>query len=112
MLTVIVSFRLSILSFSPEKDKACLRQLISFLSKKNRRKVYTSLNRSFVHKQNKDSTGDVTAIYMVIRARRRASRLQCKGVPSFLRYFKTLGNGPAPGNELATSRSAVKRSTV
>ena len=30
---------------------------------------------------------------------------------SFLSYFKTLSNGPAPGIELATSRSAVKRST-
>ena len=61
MLTVIVFFRLSILSFSPEKDKACLRQLISFLSER-KRKVHISLNRSFVHKQNRDSTGDMTAI--------------------------------------------------
>ena len=30
---------------------------------------------------------------------------------SFLSYFKTLSNGPAPEIELATSRSAVKRST-
>ena len=30
-----------------------------------------------------------------------------KGVPSFLGYFKTLSIGPAPGIELATSRSAV-----
>ena len=34
-----------------------------------------------------------------------------KGVPSFLSYFKTLSICPVPGNELATSRSAVKRST-
>ena len=34
-----------------------------------------------------------------------------KGVRSFLSYFKTLSIGPAPGNEPATSRSAVKRST-
>ena len=34
-----------------------------------------------------------------------------KGVPSFLSYFKTLSIGTAPGNEPATSRSAVKRST-
>ena len=110
MLTVIVFFRLSILSFSPEKDKACLRQLISFLSKK-KRKVYISLNRSFVHKQNRDIQLETRPLsYMVIRAMGRASSLQCKGVPSFLRYFKTLSIGPAPGNELATSRSAVKRS--
>ena len=111
MLTVIVFFRLSILSFSPEKDKACLRQLISFLSQK-KSKVYISLDRSFVHKQTEIQLETGPLFYMVIRAMRRASRLQCKGVPSFLRYFKTLGIGPAPGNELATSRSAVKRSTV
>ena len=34
-----------------------------------------------------------------------------KGVPSFLSYFKTLSIGPAPGIELATSRSVIKRST-
>ena len=34
-----------------------------------------------------------------------------KKVPSFLSHFKTLSNGPAPGIEPATSRSAVKRST-
>ena len=36
---------------------------------------------------------------------------RAKEVPSFLSYFKTLSIGPAPGIELATSRSAVKRST-
>ena len=34
-----------------------------------------------------------------------------KGVTSLLSYFKTLSNGPTPGIELATSRSAVKRFT-
>ena len=34
-----------------------------------------------------------------------------KGAPSFLSYFKTLSNGPAPEIEPATSHSAVKRST-
>ena len=34
-----------------------------------------------------------------------------KGAPSFLSYFKTLGNGPAPGIEPATSRFVVKRPT-
>ena len=34
-----------------------------------------------------------------------------KGVRSFLSYFKALSNGPAPGIEPSTSRSAVKRST-
>ena len=34
-----------------------------------------------------------------------------KEVPSFLSHFKTLSNGPAPGIEPATSRSAIKRST-
>ena len=48
--------------------------------------------------------------YVVIRATRRSRRLQCKEVPSFLSYFKTQSNGPAPGIEPATSRSAVKRS--
>jgi len=33
------------------------------------------------------------------------------GVPSFISHFKTLSNGPAPGIESATSRSAVKRFT-
>ena len=77
-----------------------------------KRKVYISLDRSFVHKQTEIQLETGPLFYMVIRAMRRASRLQCKGVPSFLRYFKTLGIGPAPGNELATSRSGVKRSTV
>ena len=47
--------------------------------------------------------------YVVIRATRRSSRLQCKGigVPSFLSYFKTLSIGPALGIEPATSRSVV-----
>jgi len=36
---------------------------------------------------------------------------KAKAVPSFLTYFKTLSNGPAPGIEPATSRSTVKRST-
>ena len=48
---------------------------------------------------------------MVIRATRRSSRLQVKGVPSFLSYFKTLSIGPPLRIEPATSRSAVKRST-
>ena len=30
-----------------------------------------------------------------------------KGVPSFLRYFKTLRHGPTPGIEPATFHSAV-----
>ena len=34
-----------------------------------------------------------------------------KAVPSFLRYFKTVSIGPAPGIEPAISRFAVKRST-
>ena len=34
-----------------------------------------------------------------------------KEVTSYLSHFKTLSNGPAPGIEPATSRSAVKRST-
>ena len=49
--------------------------------------------------------------YVVIRATRRSRRLQCKGVPSFLSYFKTLSNGWALGIEPSTSHSAVKRST-
>ena len=36
---------------------------------------------------------------------------RAKVVPSFLSYFKTLSNGPAPGIEPATSHSAVKHST-
>ena len=48
--------------------------------------------------------------YVVIRAMRGSSGLQCELIPSFLRYFKTLSNGPAPGIEPTTSRSAVKRS--
>ena len=47
---------------------------------------------------------------MVIQDTPRSSRLQCKG-SIYLFYFKTLSNGPAPGMEPATSRSAVKRST-
>ena len=48
---------------------------------------------------------------MLIRARRRSTVCRAKGVPSFLSHFKTLSVGPIPGIELATSRSAVKRST-
>ena len=36
---------------------------------------------------------------------------RAKAVPSFLSYFTTPSIGPAPGIELATSHSAVKRST-
>ena len=36
---------------------------------------------------------------------------KAKGVPSFLSYFKTLCIDPAPRIELATSRSAIERST-
>ena len=36
---------------------------------------------------------------------------RAKGVPSFLSYFKTLCIDPAPRMELATSRSAIERST-
>ena len=36
---------------------------------------------------------------------------KAKGVPSFLSYFKTLCIDPAPRMELATSRSAIERST-
>ena len=56
-----------------------------------KRKVYISLDRSFVHKQTEIQLETVPLFYMVIRAMRRASRLQCKGVPSFPSYFKTLG---------------------
>ena len=41
----------------------------------------------------------------------QAASAQCKGVPLFLNYFKTLSNGPAPGIEPGTTRSAVKRPT-
>ena len=36
--------------------------------------------------------------------------MQCKGVLSFLSYFKTLSNCVTQGIEPSTSRSAVKRS--
>ena len=36
---------------------------------------------------------------------------RAKAVPSFFSYFKTSSIGPAPGIELATSHSTVKRST-
>ena len=36
---------------------------------------------------------------------------RAKGVSSFLSHFKILSVGPVPGIELATSCSAVKRST-
>ena len=49
--------------------------------------------------------------YVVIRATRRLAVCSAKEEPSFLSHFKTLSNGPAPGIEPATSRSAVKRST-
>ena len=47
--------------------------------------------------------------YVVIRATRRSSHLQGKG-STCISHFKTLGVGPVPGIEPATSRSAVKRS--
>ena len=49
-----------------------------------------------------------SSFYVVIRDTRRFSRLQCKG-STFI--SKTLSIGPTPGIELATFRSAVKRST-
>ena len=49
--------------------------------------------------------------YVVIRTSEGQAVCSAKGVPSFLSYFKTLNIDPAPGNEPATSRSAVKRST-
>ena len=49
--------------------------------------------------------------YVVIRATRRLAVCSAKEEPSFLSHFKTLSNGPAPGIEPATSRSAIKRST-
>ena len=52
-----------------------------------------------------------TASYVVIRATRSSRACSAKEVPSFLSYFKTLSNGPAPRIEPATSRSAVKHST-
>ena len=39
-----------------------------------------------------------TPFFVVIRATRRSSRLQYRGVPSFLSYFKTLSTGPALGS--------------
>ena len=59
--------------------------------------------------------GDRTAILRGQRTtelREGPAACSAKGVPSFLSYFKTLSIGPAPGIEPATSRSAVKRSTV
>ena len=51
--------------------------------------------------------------YLVIRREAREGLAICraKAVPSFLSHFKTLGVGPVPGIEPATSRSAVKSST-
>ena len=49
--------------------------------------------------------------YVVIRATRMSSRLQCELIPSFLSYFRALSNGPAPGIDPTISLSAVKRST-
>ena len=43
--------------------------------------------------------------------RKGLAACSAKEVPSFLSHFKTLSNGPAPGIEPATSRSAVKCST-
>ena len=43
--------------------------------------------------------------------RESSAACSAKRLPSFLSYFKTLSNGPAPGIEPATSRSAVMRST-
>ena len=57
-------------------------------------------------------TGDGTAISTWSSEPREGPAVSsAKTVPSFLRYFKTLSIGPAPGIEPATSRSAVKRST-
>ena len=58
MLTVIVFFRLSILSFSPEKDKACLRQLISFLSQKKEKFILVQTVRLYINKERFNWTRD------------------------------------------------------
>ena len=46
--------------------------------------------------------------YVVIRATRRSSRLQCKRGTFIYHLFKTLSFGPVPGIEPATSRSAQR----
>ena len=56
-------------------------------------------------------TGDGTAIRCSSEPGEDLPVCRAKGVPSFLSHFKTLSVGPIPGMELATSRSAVKRST-
>ena len=56
-------------------------------------------------------TGDGTAIGCSSEPGEDLPLCRAKGVPSFLSHFKTLSVGPIPGIELATSRSAVKRST-
>ena len=56
--------------------------------------------------------GDETAIFKwSSEPREGLAACSAKDVPSFLSHFKTLSNGPAPGIEPATFRSAVKRST-
>ena len=55
-------------------------------------------------------TGDGTAIRCSSEPGEDLPVCRAKGVPSFLSHFKTLSVGPIPGMELATSRSAVKRS--
>ena len=55
--------------------------------------------------------GDGTAILRGHPSHAKVSPCSAKEVPSFLSHFKTLSNGPAPGIEPSTSRSAVKRST-
>ena len=55
--------------------------------------------------------GTGSPFYVVIRATRRSSRLQCKGSTFISPLFKTLSTSPAPRIEPVTSRSAVKRPT-
>ena len=46
-----------------------------------------------------------------LEPREGSAAWSAKILPSFFSYFKTLSNGPTPGIEPATSRSAVMRST-
>ena len=57
------------------------------------------------------ATGDGTVFKWSSEPRKGLAACLAKGVTSIPNYLKTLSIGPAPEIELATSRSAVKRST-
>ena len=94
------------------KDKHEIDRLtltyVSMVNKKNPLTLYVRTGDSILRLQLE--TGPL--FYVVIQGTKGLAACMAKGVTLFLSYLKTLSIGPAPEIKLATSRSAVKRSTA